>query len=768
MIVEVIAQGCGGVSDTTPPVISNPQPPDASLLNTAKPAISAQYTDDPNGAGIDVNSARLSVDGTDVTPASSVSLTGISYTPASNLPEGTHTVTVAVADKSINAAGLTWRFTTDTVAPAPPVMTQPAPPTNIRTTTLMGTAEALSIVTIYAGPGSSNPIGTVPADAQGSFSLGNVTLLEGDNAFTAAATDAAGNTGNPSAPVSVTLDSIAPAPPVMTPPASPTNIRTITLMGTAEALSFVTIYAGPGSSSPVGTVPADAQGSFSLGNVALIEGVNTFTATAMDGAGNTGNPSTPVSVTLDTVAPVVTITAPQADAWFRTPAITVTGTINEPVTTVTVNGTPATITGTGFSLTNFQLTEDVNAITVIATDLAGNPGPGTVTATLDTVAPVIQIMSPVQGSFINTPTITVSGSVTELHLAEVRINGTQVPFASGSFSLSGFLLSEGSNTITVRATDNAWNASELPVPLTLDTIAPVVTITAPVPNALLGSQQVTVSGTVSELNTTVTVNGSPAQVIGQDFTLSGVALAEGPNDIHVVATDRAGNPGPAGVNVKVDTIKPAPPVLGQPLSPTKMLQTSITGTAEPGSTVEVSATGPDGLSPVIGTLSADTQGGFTIPVVTLVAGTTSFTATATDATGNKSDPSAAVLVTLDTVPPVITVTGPVNNSFIGTPTVQVTGSLDDAAAILTINGTEVPLNGTNFDHTATLTSGLNSIVLVATDAADNPSSTTILVTLDQTKPVVTITSPLSNITVTNPQVLVSGFVDEPVTVGDRE
>ncbi|MHB8845762.1 MAG: Ig-like domain-containing protein [Nitrospirota bacterium] len=741
LIIEVVAVGC----DTVPPVISIQEPSNGSLLNVATPQIAANYADETGGMGIDPATVRLTVDGTDVTSSSSVSLTGISYTPSSNLPDGAHRVTVSVADRAGNQAGLAWTFTTDTVAPAAIVTShQSNQYVNTAVVTLAGSLDdQTAIVTVNGQNAQVNGNG---------FSLANFALAEGDNAVTVMATDPAGNYNSSS--INIIRDTVLPVIQTTNPqPNDFVNTQSITVTGTIAELHLAGIWI---NDSPVQA----ANGSFSQMVALQMEGGNSIVLRAKDLANNETIVTIPV--TLDTTPPVVQISAPAKDSFVNIPQASVTGTVNEEVTSVTVNSVPATITGNSFSLANVTLVEGPNTVLVEAKDRAGNSGTQSITVTLDTIKPAIQVTAPVKDSFVNTGSITVSGSVVDVNPAGLWVNATEVQLNGQNFTLAGIALAEGPNTITVRATDKAGNESVLPVPLTLDTVVPVVTITAPVPNALLNLQQVTVSGTVSEMNTMVTVNGSVAQVTGQNFTLAGVALAEGLNSINVVAADRAGNPGPASVTVTVDTTAPAAPVLGQPASPTRTAQTSISGTAEAGSTVQVSATGPDGLSSVIGTLTADAQGGFTILGITLLEGTTSFTAQASDAAGNRSIVSAPVAVTLDTEPPVITLTGPANNSFAGTPTVQVTGSLNDASATLTINGTAVPLNSGSFSHEATLTSGLNSLVLVATDPAGNSASSTVLVTLDQTPPAVTITSPLNNILVKTPQVIVSGFVDEPV------
>ena len=80
-----------------------------------------------------------------------------------------------------------------------------------------------------------------------------------------------------------------------------------------------------------------------------------------------------------------------------TRTITVTGKVGEANATVRVNGVSATVDPSGNFSVEITLQEGSNAITVSATDAAGNVGQATVSVNLDTVAPVITITSPRDG-----------------------------------------------------------------------------------------------------------------------------------------------------------------------------------------------------------------------------------------------------------------------------------------------------------------------------------------------------------------------------------
>src|SRR6185369_7031445 len=145
-------------------------------------------------------------------------------------------------------------------------------------------AEAGSTVEIFQDGVS---IGTTVADGNGDWSKadGN-TLADGTHQFTATATDVAGNLGPASTAFAVTIDTVAPAAPAIGPVidnVSPvtgavadngsSNDTTLTLAGTAETGSTVTVYDTDGT-TVLGTGVATG-GAFLITTSALGQGAHT-------------------------------------------------------------------------------------------------------------------------------------------------------------------------------------------------------------------------------------------------------------------------------------------------------------------------------------------------------------------------------------------------------------------------------------------------------------------------------------------------------------
>ncbi len=101
-------------SDTTPPTITNLHPLNSSVMNDNLPTISAEYSD---SSGINMSSVLLKITGTNVTSSATVTSSGVTYTPASALADGSHTVYLEVEDTAGNLATASWSFNIDSKPP---------------------------------------------------------------------------------------------------------------------------------------------------------------------------------------------------------------------------------------------------------------------------------------------------------------------------------------------------------------------------------------------------------------------------------------------------------------------------------------------------------------------------------------------------------------------------------------------------------------------------------------------------------------------------
>ncbi|MCE8424924.1 MAG: PGF-pre-PGF domain-containing protein, partial [Candidatus Methanoperedens sp.] len=221
------------------------------------------------------------------------------------------------------------------------------------------------------------------------------------------------------------------------------------------------------------------------------------------------------------------------------------------------------VNGGVYSYNLTDLVEGSNTITVIATDSVGNQATASTSITMDTTAPTLNI-TPVT-SPTNRSYQIITGNVSD---GTVTVNGTNAPVNGGVYSYNLTDLVEGSNTITVIATDSVGNQATASTSITVDTTAPTLNIT-PVTSPTNRSYQI-ITGNVSEAGAgmgTVTVNGTAASISGTVYTYNLTGLAQGANTITVIATDSVGNQATASTSITVDTTAPTLTITTAPTSP---------------------------------------------------------------------------------------------------------------------------------------------------------------------------------------------------------
>ena len=177
--------------------------------------------------------------------------------------------------------------------------------TNDNTLTLTGTAAANSTVKVFDG---ATQIGTtrqpiavgVGATRRPLCRMALTVSRQGPQTRL-------GNTSVPSATLSVTVDTVAPAAPVMLGDTISSTDQ-VTLTGTAEGNSTVKVFEG---TTLLGTVKASGTGAWNFTTASLSPGAHDFTATATDAAGNTSA----ISASLDPVIGSATPTVPTLSGW---------------------------------------------------------------------------------------------------------------------------------------------------------------------------------------------------------------------------------------------------------------------------------------------------------------------------------------------------------------------------------------------------------------------------------------------------------------------
>ncbi|MBT1123538.1 Ig-like domain-containing protein [Pseudomonas aeruginosa] len=638
------------------------------------------------------------------------------FTPSTPLANGT-VINAVAQDPAGNTSGPA-SVTVDAIAPPAPVID----PSN--GVVISGTAEAGATVILTDGNG--NPIGQVTADGSGNWSFTPGTPLANGSVINALAQDAAGNT---SGPASTTVDSVAPATPVL----DPSNGTVIS--GTAEAGATVILTDGGGN--PIGQATADGSGNWSFTPGTPLTNGTVINAVAQDAAGNT---SGPVSTTVDAVAPATPVIDPSN-------GVELSGTAEPGVRVILTdgNGNPIGQTladGSGnWTFTPGTPLANGTVVNAVAQDPAGNTS-GPASTTVDTVAPATPVINASNGSVI-TGTAEVGAKVI---LTDGNGNpiGETTADGSGNWTFTpGTPLANGT-VINAVAEDAAGNASG-PASTTVDSVAPSA------PLLSISADGALLTGT-AEPNSQVriVVNGDTANPItvtvdgAGNFSLPFAPPLITGELIAGVAVDAAGNvSGPATINAP----DLAPPTISVPEAADTWINAAEIGdgiqvdvtvrpTMQVGQVVTVKFAGQNGYEAEVShTLTAgDIAAGNLTLTLTPPGGMGPFPEGASTVTAdiNGGTASTPVPFTIDTIPPATPVLSLVGNilTISAEPGTELTvtvdvGGVTATATVTADNSGLASLNLlTDLDIDFSWDQLLNAQVsVVGRDPAGNPSNT---------------------------------------------
>src|SRR5207237_889729 len=300
------------------------------------------------------------------------------------------------------------------------------------------------------------------------------------------------------------IDNIPPTISITAPVAAAMVSGTLTVSATESDNVGVVGVQFQLDGTNLGAEVTAAPYSVSWDTTSATNGSHSLIAIARDAAGN-HTTSSAVTVAVDNVAPVVSLTNPANGA-------ALSGTVS-----VSANASDnAGVVGVQFQLDGVNLGAEVlsspysvswntttaptgsHTLTAIARDAAGNrTTSNAVTVAVDNTAPTASITAPANGAFL-TGTISVSATASDnVGVAGVQFQldgvnlGAELMSPPYSVAWNTTTATNGSHTLTAIARDAAGNrATSGMVSVTVDSTPPAVSVTAPANGA-------TVSGTVT-------------------------------------------------------------------------------------------------------------------------------------------------------------------------------------------------------------------------------------------------------------------------------
>ncbi|NMC06320.1 MAG: DUF2341 domain-containing protein, partial [Candidatus Lokiarchaeota archaeon] len=457
------------------------------------------------------------------------------------VPEGVHSIVFHANDTLGNLEAITRTFTVDASAPVVTI-TSPADSALLSSNNVEVSFTATDITkdrTWYTVDGGAATIVT-----GNTISL---SLMDGSHAITVFCNDSFGRISSDS--VSFTIDSVGPFLMINTP-----ELDSV-LGSTSVALN---VYVNDPELSTLWYVLDGGNPVIMNFNttITVADGVHSITFFANDTIGWTSSAST--TFTVDSTCPVVTITSPADGTIQASGTVSVTfsaSDLTKQETWYTIDGGPKIfVTGSDFS---FSRGDGCYTIIVGCNDTFGRITTDSITVSIDTTDPVLSINHPLNGEIIGTSSVYLSVAAIEAHLDSIWYSLDEGPSIILPVETSIDVL-DGLHSITFHANDTLGHETQVTRTFTVDTTAPVVTITSPANGATLSSNNVNVAFTATDLTkdaTWYTINGgSQILLAGNSFSL---LLADGVHTITVHCNDSIGRIASSAIVITIDSTEPA-------------------------------------------------------------------------------------------------------------------------------------------------------------------------------------------------------------------
>lgn len=565
------------IQDSQGPLIS-PQ------IAASNAVVGAEYSDE--GTGVDSATAVLLVDDVNVSAQAEASAKDIRYTPSQALPPGNHTASLTVSDFAKNSSTKSWVFV---VGPADPVKNPEISLQSPRDSYLPPT-ENILIYARYAGFGAAiDPSKTrlwldgIEVSALATISASEISYLPasvlayGLHKVKLSVSDQAGRSSESSWQFAM-----ASAPKI-----SDTAPKDVMLPGASQPTITAKFNDSQMPLDPASLkmmldgVDVSAQASISSNLIsyqpatALSQGMHTVYVSLANTAKLRAHALWNFEVDMVKTYQL-DIVSPQANATSILPNLEVAASAQantSQVSTMSVNGIEMLPSNTESGIPRFvadvALQDGANQLAVVATFADGKIETRNISVTYHAM-PVISITSPLDKSTLGPVNplsprnltgnverpVTITGRSSK-PVTSVSINQQAASVSSDglSFSFPNFFLHEGTNLLNAVASDAYGNIATASITVSVDQTAPLLSIEAPLKDAVTSNTKIDVRGVVNDAiegwanspNPVVKVlnlsnnQSLDGKVLDRFYIVEDVPLEIGANRLKITATDQVGN-----------------------------------------------------------------------------------------------------------------------------------------------------------------------------------------------------------------------------------
>ncbi|MBI4162323.1 MAG: PGF-pre-PGF domain-containing protein, partial [Candidatus Aenigmarchaeota archaeon] len=455
--------------------------------------------------------------------------------------------------------------------------------------------------------------------------INGTAVTNGMHTFVIQATDPTGNSANTTqGTFTVATPTTLTAVNIVTPATNNTNTTNVTQNLIFNATSTIHNFTFNYTVFRNGLSIASAFMNNNTNTVVIpgsANGTYTYYVEVKDPSGNFKNSST-ITWTIDQIAPVISnLTTNNSNFSSASPSFAFNVTDNTATSTINitlfidgvVNGTTQLINNnTNGTINGTAVTDGLHTFIIQAIDPAGNSVNMTQNSTfrVDTVVPNVAIQAPVNGTN-SSSTIRLNfthGDATSSAFCQLELDSINVTNVTAGTCLNVTLtgLAEGNHTIRLWVNDSATNRASATVRFTVDTVIPIVSLSASKGGITIGSavdegSVITItcssSDNTSSVNTTTVKVSKPSNTVdtkacGNTYTLT----ESGSYTITYTSVDDAGN---TAIATKTFSTSAVSPVTGgggggggSSTSPASSSTSVIVGVS-PGQTYEATVTKED-------------------------------------------------------------------------------------------------------------------------------------------------------------------------------